>query len=148
WWNGGDITNPLVPCKEARMASIATDRQRRQTKRPARQCRGQRKAQRRAQRHLRRLEEQAPSAIRLFLRTFGEAFTQPTYYRFFVLLVAAVLTTGNHTVLNLLRTLGCLVPGSPCSYHRVFSRRRWSSWRLAYLLAEWLIGHFAASGAI
>ena len=38
--------------------------------------------------------------------TFAEVFTRPTYYRFFVLLLAAVLTTGNHTVLNLLRTLG------------------------------------------
>ena len=130
------------------MASIVTDRQRRQTKRSRRQRHTQRKAQRRAQRQLRRLEEQAPSAIRLFLRTFGEAFTRPTYYRFFVLTLAAVLTTGNHTVLNLLRTLGSLVPGPPCSYHRVFSRRRWSLWRLTFLLATWLIGHFAASGSI
>ena len=130
------------------MASIAKDRQRRHTKLSRRQRRRQRKVQQRAQRQLRRLEEQAPSAIRRFLHPFAEVFTSPTYYRFFVLLLAAVLTTGNHTVLNLLRTLAALVPGSPCSYHRVFSRRRWSMWRLAYLLAAWIIGHFAASGSI
>ena len=130
------------------MVSIARDRQRRQSKRLRRQRRKQRRVQRRAQRQLRRLEEQAPSAIRLFVRAFADVFARSTYYRFFVLLLAAVLTTGNHTVLNLLRTLGSLVPGPPCSYHRVFSRRRWSLWRLAYLLAGWLIGHFAASGSI
>ena len=74
------------------------------------QRRRQRKLQRRAQRQLRRLEQQAPSALRLFLGTFAEVFTRPTYYHFFVLLLAAVLTTGNHTVLNLLRTLGALAP--------------------------------------
>lgn len=130
------------------MASIATDRLRRQTKRSRRQRRRQRQVQRRTQRQLCRLQKQAPSAIRGFLQTFGQVFTRPTYLRLFVLLLAAVLTTGNHTILNLLRTLGGLVPGSACSYHRVFSRRRWSLWRLAYLLSAWLIGHFAALGSI
>jgi DDE superfamily endonuclease/Archaeal putative transposase ISC1217 len=130
------------------MASIAKDRQRRHTKLSRRQRRRQRKLQRHAQRQLRRLESQAPSVIRLFLGSFGEVFTRPTYYRFFVLLLAAILTTGNHTVLNLLRTLDALAPGSPSSYHRVFSKRRWSLWRLAYLLAVWLVGHFAVSGSI
>lgn len=130
------------------MASIVTDRQRRQTKGSRRQRRRQRQKQRRTQRQLRRLEEQAPSAVRRFVGSFAEVFTRPTYYRFFVLLLAAVLTPGKHTVLNLLRTLGALMPGSPCSYHRVFSRRCWSLWRLAYVLDTWLIGHFAAAGSI
>jgi DDE superfamily endonuclease/Archaeal putative transposase ISC1217 len=130
------------------MPSIATDRQRRHTKFSRRQRRRQRKAQQRTRRQLRRLEEQAPSSIRLFLRAFAGAFTRPTYYRFFVLLLAAVLTTSNHTILNLLRTLGTLAPGAPSSYHHFFSKRRWSLWRLAYLLATWLIGHFAVTGSI
>jgi len=58
------------------------------------------------------------------------------------------LTIANHTILNLLRTLGALLPGPPASYHRVFSKRRWSLWRLARLLAEWIIGHWLASGSI
>ncbi len=130
------------------MASITKDRQCRQRKRSRRQRRQQRQAQRRASRQLRRLEAQAPSTLRRFMDTFAEVFTRPTYYRFFVLLLAAVLTTGNHTVLNLLRTLGALAPGAPSSYHRVFSKRRWSLWGLAYLLAAWLIGHFVVSGSI
>jgi hypothetical protein len=63
-------------------------------------------------------------------------------------MLAAVLTVGNHTILNVLRTLGTLIPGSPSSYHRVFSRRRWSLWRLAYRLADWIIRHHVATGSI
>jgi hypothetical protein len=29
--------------------------------------------------------------------------------------------------------------GHPSSYHRVFSRRRWSAWRLARSLAEFIL---------
>jgi DDE superfamily endonuclease len=130
------------------MATIATDRQRKQSKLSRRQRRRQHKAMQRAQRQLRRLEEQAPSTLRSFLQAFAEVFSRPTYYRFFVLLLAAILTTGNHTILNLLRTLDILVPGSPSSYHRVFSHRRWSLWRLARILAEQIVKHLAATGSI
>src|SRR5260370_15844053 len=130
------------------LATTAKDRQRMQSKLSRRQRRRQRKAQQRARRQLCRLEEHAPSALRCLLQAFAEVFTRPTYYRFFVLLLAAVLTTGNHTVLNLLRTLGGLVPGSPSSYRRVFSKRRWSLWRLARILAEQIVKHLAATGVI
>jgi hypothetical protein len=75
-------------------------------------------------------------------------FTRPTSYRFFVLLLAAVLTTGNHTILHRLRTLGALLPGPAASYHRVFSKRRWSLGRLARLLATWIIVHWVPAGPI
>jgi DDE superfamily endonuclease/Archaeal putative transposase ISC1217 len=130
------------------MSSIAKDRQRRQPKLSRRQRRQQRKAQQRTRRQLRRLAEQAPSGVRCFVQAFAEVFTRPTYYRFFVLLLAAVLTIGNRTILNLLRTLGALVPGPAASYHRVFSRRRWSLWRLSRILCEQIIRQFAASGSI
>jgi len=50
--------------------------------------------------------------------------TSPTYPRFSVLLVGALLTTGRRTVANLLRTLRHLAPstGDP----RVRSRAPWS----------------------
>jgi hypothetical protein len=54
------------------------------------------------------------------------------------LALATLLTLGRRTVCNLLRTLGALAPGHPSSYHRVFSQRRWSSWRLARGLAGWV----------
>jgi len=82
------------------------------------------------------------------LQAFRAAFTRPTYERFTVLLLAAVLTTGCRTVLNLLRTLGALAPGHPCSYHRVFSRRRCSLWRLGRALAAAILRRWAPSGVV
>jgi len=84
----------------------------------------------------------------LFVAHVRAAFTRPTCYRFFVLVLAGLLTTGNYTVLNLLRTLGPLVPGDPSSYHRVFSKRRWSLWTVARILAEQIIGQFPVAGSI
>lgn len=131
------------------MASIARRRQQRLSKsRRRHQRRRQARKARAARRQLQQLHQRLPKAARSLLETFRPAFTTPTYYRFAFLLVAALLTVGNHTVLNLLRTLGPLVPGHPSSYHRVFSRRRWSSWRLARLLLTWVIGRWLPTGAI
>lgn len=130
------------------MSTIVQNRQRRQSKLSRHQRRRQRQTQQRVRRQLSRLEAQAPAALRCLLQAFADVFTRPTYYRFFVLVLAAVLTTGNHTVMNLLRTLGTLAPGASSSYRRVFSQRRWSLWRLARILAEQIIRHFAATGPI
>ncbi len=72
-----------------------------------------------------------PKAAEPLIREFADAFTRPTYRRFVVLLLAAILTTGRRTVISLLRTVSALAPGHPSSYHRVFSKRRWSSRRSA-----------------
>src|SRR5262245_10375186 len=82
------------------------------------------------------------------LRAFAAAFTRPTYERVVVLLLAAILTTGCRTVLNLLRTAGALAPGHPSSYHRVFSRRRCSLWRLARALAAAILQRWAPTGTV
>jgi hypothetical protein len=82
------------------------------------------------------------------VQAFRAAFTRPTYERFAVLLLAAILTTGCRTVLNLLRTVGTLAPGHPCSYHRVFSRRRCSLWRLGRALAQAILQHWVPSGTV
>jgi hypothetical protein len=55
--------------------------------------------------------------------------------------LAAILTLGQRTVCNLLRTLGALAPGHPSSYHHVFAKRRWSCWRLAQGLTTWVFDH-------
>jgi hypothetical protein len=47
-----------------------------------------------------------------------------------------------------LRTLGALAPGHPSSYHRVFSQRRWSGWRLAHGLATWVFDHLVPQGRV
>ena len=89
-----------------------------------------------------------PRAAEPLLREFAEAFTPPTYHRFIVLLLAAILTTGRRTVTNLLRTVSTLAPGHPSSYHRVFSQRRWSSWRLARALAGFILRRWVPEGPV
>jgi len=89
-----------------------------------------------------------PDFARPVLSSFAPVFYHPTYQRFLVLLVAAVLTTGRRTVANLLRTAGELAPGHPSSYHRVLSRRRWSSFRLARILTRFILDHWAPDGPI
>jgi hypothetical protein len=89
-----------------------------------------------------------PSFAQPLLAQFAPVFLQPTYQRFLVLLVAATLTTGRRTVSNLLRSVSGLAPGHPSSYHRVFSKRRWSSLHLARLLAKFLLDHFVADGPV
>jgi hypothetical protein len=89
-----------------------------------------------------------PSFARPVLDPFAPVFFQPTYQRFLVLLVAAILTTGRRTVSNLLRTVPGLAPGDPSSYHRVFSRRRWSALLLARLLAKFILDHYVPDGPV
>lgn len=89
-----------------------------------------------------------PKAAEPLLQEFVVAFTRPTYRRFVVLSLAAILTTGRRTVANLLRTASTLAPGHPSSYHRVFSQRRWSSWRLARTLAGFILRRWVPNGPV
>ena len=89
-----------------------------------------------------------PDFARPVLSGFAPVFYHPTYQRFLVLLVAAVLTTGRRTVSNLLRTAAELATGHASSYHRVLSQRRWSSLRLARLLAGFILARWAPDGPV
>jgi hypothetical protein len=82
------------------------------------------------------------------LRVFQPVFTTPTYHRFLVLMLAAVLTTGRRTVSNLVRTVRDKAPGHVSSYHRVFSQRRWSTWALARTLMIFLLDHVLPPGPV
>src|SRR5712691_9166989 len=101
-----------------------------------------------ARRALRRVCQAVPQPARSLFDSLAEAFTRPTFLRFVVLGLAAVLTVGCRTVCNLLRTLGALAPGHPSSYHRFFSKRRWSSWRLARALTAWVFDHLTPEGRV
>jgi len=77
-----------------------------------------------------------PSAAEPLLMSFSIAFTQPTFQRFLVLAVGAVLTRGRHTVTAILRTMRPLAVGHFSSYHRVFSRAAWTLWLPGMILAR------------
>jgi DDE superfamily endonuclease len=129
------------------MASIRPQQRLSKARRRQRRRQQTRKA-RAVRRRLRQLHDRWPRPARALVATLGRAFHGATALRFGLLLAAALLTVGRHTIANLLRTLGPLVPGDPSSYRRVFSQRRWSSWRLARLLAGWVVEHLLPDGPI
>lgn len=89
-----------------------------------------------------------PPQLAPLLVEFAPAFTRPTYRRFVVLLLAAILTTGRRTVANLLRTVGATAPGHPSCYRRVLSAARWSALQLACVLTRHLVAALLPDGPI
>jgi hypothetical protein len=79
---------------------------------------------------------------------FQPAFSTPTYHRFLVLLLGAVLTTGRQTITNIYRTVRHYATGHVSSYHRVFSQRRWSAWELAHRLVTFLLTYVVPTGPV
>jgi DDE superfamily endonuclease/Archaeal putative transposase ISC1217 len=131
------------------MASIS-GRTRRRRRHEARRQRRQQQARRarHVRRQLRELLDTAPSPAADLLAALADAFTRPTFLRFALLLLAALLTLGGRTVSNLLRTLGGAAPGDPSAYHKVFSQRRWCVWRLSRALTGFVLQHFLPTGPI
>jgi hypothetical protein len=82
------------------------------------------------------------------LNTFQPAFSTPTYNRFLVLWLGAILTTGRQTLTNIVRTVRHHATGHVSSYHRVFSQRRWSAWELARLLLTFLLTYVVPTGPV
>jgi hypothetical protein len=104
------------------MASILKPRRNRLSKAQRRQR--QTRQARIVRRRLRALHDQLPGSAQRFVDWLLQPFTRPTAVRLTLLLCAGLLTIGNHTVLNLLRTLGPLVPGDSSSYRRVYCAPR------------------------
>jgi hypothetical protein len=101
-----------------------------------------------ARRRLERIHDRLPRQVRTLLDPLEPAFSRPIHRRFVLLALAAILTLGGRTITNLLRALGTLAPGHPSSYHRVFSRDRWSLASLARRYAAMILAGFAPSGPI
>jgi hypothetical protein len=110
--------------------------------------REQAKKARTARRQLEQIHQQLPEKVRVVFDSLEPAFSQPIHRRFVLLALAAMLTLGGRTISNLLRVLGCLAPGHPSSYHRVFSRDRWSSLPLARRYVSAVLARFAPRGPI
>jgi len=79
---------------------------------------------------------------------FRPAFSAPTYRRFLVLTLAAVLTTGRRTVTNLLRTVRSQARGPMSTDHRVLAQRRWSAWALARAVSTCRLDHVVPPGPV
>jgi hypothetical protein len=89
-----------------------------------------------------------PPVAQPLLLAFAPAFTHPTFQRWLLVCVAAMVTPGRRTITKLLRTVQSLVHGHPSSYHRVFSHRRWTLWRLGHTLAHFILTHWVPQGPV
>jgi len=76
-----------------------------------------------------------PRAAEPLVGSLSIAFTRPTCNRFVVLLVGALLATGRRTLTEVQWAVHGLAPGHFSSFHRVFSRARWSLWPLGRIVA-------------
>lgn len=94
------------------------------------------------------IHEQIPKQVRAVFDPLEQVFSTPTYRRFVLLALAAILTLGGRTITNLLRVLGILAPGHPSTYHRVFSRNRWSLSSLGRRYTAAVLARFVPHGAI
>lgn len=84
----------------------------------------------------------------MLLQEFAPAFSESVFDRWVILLLGAILTTGRRTVQNILRTVGPIAAGHFSSYHRVFSKRRWSMWRVGRVLTTLIVELLVPDGLI
>lgn len=89
-----------------------------------------------------------PQGVRSVFHEWSGEFSETVWPRFQVLMFAALVCVGRHTVCRLLRIAGVLAEGHWSSYHRVLSKRRWSSWRLARILARHVLEQFVPRGIV
>jgi hypothetical protein len=89
-----------------------------------------------------------PQGVRSVLHEWSGEFSKTVWPRFRVLVFAAIVCVGRHTVCRLLRIAGALADGHWSSYHRVLSKRRWSTLRLARILAQHVVTRLVPRGTI
>jgi hypothetical protein len=110
-----------------------------------------RQMQQKARSSRRRLQQghaQLPPQVHTVFDPLQPVFTRPTHRRFVLLALAAILVLGGRTISNLLRLLGHLAPGHASSYHRVFSRHRWSPRALARRFIAAVLARFVPDGPV
>ena len=82
-----------------------------------------------------------PDAIVFVLVPFAMLFTSPTWRKAQLLLVGAILATGQRTVAAALRVMGRSHQDDYARYHEVLNRAVWSSREVAHILLVLLLQH-------
>ena len=82
-----------------------------------------------------------PDVIVPILAPFATLFTNPTWQKAQLLLVGAILTTGQRTVAAALRVMGRSNQDDYARYHEVLNRVVWSSREVARVLLVLLLQH-------
>lgn len=83
-----------------------------------------------------------------FLEQFRAVFGEPTFRRVLLLCVGAIVADGRRTVSRLLWVVRALSVGHASSYHRVFSRSKWSALAAARVLAGLVVAAAAGQGPL
>ena len=86
-----------------------------------------------------------PAAIVAVLMPFATLFSQPTWRKAQLLLVGAILTTGQRTVAQALRVMGRSQDHDYARYHKVLNRAVWSPRQAARILLGLLLEHLGPS---
>lgn len=89
-----------------------------------------------------------PRRMQSVFDEWSSEFSGSVWPRFRILVLASIVCVGRHTICRLLHIVGTLADGHWSSYHRVLSTRRWSTWRLARILAQHVIQRFVPRGTI
>jgi len=90
-----------------------------------------------------------PQEFKPLLQSIIGTFHRPaTACRFVLFFLAAILTIGDRTVSNVLRLLSLTERVNPSTYHRLFSRRRWQSRPLAFVIAKFVLDRFVPNGTV
>jgi len=76
-----------------------------------------------------------PAAAEPLARDLCIGMSRPTASRFLGLMLGALLARGRRNVTSMIWQVAGLVPGHFSSFHRVFSRARWSLWPMGRALA-------------
>jgi hypothetical protein len=89
-----------------------------------------------------------PPEYLTLLMSFGPLFSEPVFGRALLLVAGAILTPGQRTVANVLRTLGRQHTPHFQNFHRVLNRAGWSSRQAARILLLALVRAFAPDGPV
>ena len=88
-----------------------------------------------------------PAAIVAILAPFATLFTNPTWQKAQLLMVGAILATGQRTVAAALRVMGRSDQDDFARYHEVLNRAVWSPREAARILLVLLLQHRIAAAA-
>lgn len=89
-----------------------------------------------------------PTEVARILQPFAAIFTKPVWARAQILLVGAILTTGNRTITSVLAVMGLSDEKHFQNYHRVLNRAVWSSLEASKVLLMILVTIFVPSEPI
>ena len=90
-----------------------------------------------------------PSDFNFLLAELKETFHRRQTARMFILFfAAAIVVVGKRTVSAVLRLLSLIMTLNPSTYHRLFSHRKWSSSRLAFVIIRFVLNRFCPDGSV